>query len=651
VEYYKLAIAVIWPILVTIKIIYDTRGVCFAGSNVSTDNEKMLKAASKINLLHWPSKMHLIEGSRAETREYWVIALKLLQFLFKNKMSEHVNFTLALISNCISSILIYFVISNYFNSDVGLIVSLLYSTCLWSYQIIFVIGHVHLAQMFFLLAILLLQRAVTLGDKYAVYFYFLAGMFTVISFVSSSASRKYPLLAVLVFIFSLQKFMIFPWEKDYYTPVNLYLLSVILFLSIFFNRIVRYMKAYIIVVVEKITNKNLADKDVHLEAFSRIILSLLLVLVFFRTIYPDINAAAIFLMAYFLGVLIVTAHVLLPVSELKANTSRYLTWLMGTWRSHFSAYPDQERIFGKKLPEGFRGEGLSWIYRFFWRVIPIHFVLYFLSIVVVAYYTFNSPGCENLFLAFIFLVVVIIVSLFPLIISEITSSLQVGKAYFPSFIGFLFMIGMALEKIFNTVNGNEKSIIIVYAIVFTVIVLQVGLSIYFYFKDVLPARMAATILKDNLRKINVTQFYTYDNAYNDSLVKTMIYSYPNEFDVKYINSIEEVKEGIIVIPGTSSKSESMESQQYSIINGDFKDDKTLNELYENKDIEKLAISKIRTRGCSRYFVLETEVTGYRDLILKQVSDYDHWIANAWVLSAETVHDFITSKHEKVSCKN
>ncbi len=647
-EHYKLAIVIIWPILAAIKVIYDSRGVCFAGPDVTTDNEKMLRAASKVNLLEWPSKMHLIKGSRAETREYWVIAVKLLQFFFNNKMSEHVNFTLALISNCISSVLIYFIISNYFNSDVGLIVSLLYSTCLWSYQIIFVIGHVHLAQMFFLFAILLLQMAVTLGDKYAVYFYFLAGMFTVISFVSSSASRKYPLLAVLAFIFSLQKFMIFPWEKDYYTPVNMFLFSGILFLSIFLSRIVRYTKVYVTKVVEKLTNKNLADKDAHLEVLSKIILSLLLVLVFFRTICPDINAVAIFLMAYFLGVLIVATHILLPVSELKANTSRYLSWLMGTWRSHFSAYPDQERIFGRKLPEGFRGEGFLWIYRFFWRVIPIHFVLYIFSVAVVAYYTFKSSEFENLFLAFMCFVVVVIVSLFPLIISEITSSLQVGKAYFPSFVGFLFMIGMALEKIFNTVNGNKQTVVIVYSIMFMVIVSHVGFSVYFYFSDVLPARMAATTLRDSLRKINVTQFYTYDSAYNDSLVKTMIYSYPNEFDVRYINSIDEVKEGIIVIPGTSSKSEPMESQQYAIINGDFTDDETLNKLYENKDIEKLAFFKIRTRGCSRYFVLETEVTGYRDLILKQVSDYDHWIANAWVLSAEAVHDFIVSKHKKVS---
>jgi len=135
----------------------------------------------------------------------------------------------------------------------------------------------------------------------------------------------------------------------------------------------------------------------------------------------------------------------------------------------------------------------------------------------------------------------------------------------------------------------------------------------------------------------VKTFYTYGNAYNDSFVKSMIYSYPGEFEVKYIDSIDEVGEGVIVIPGTSAKSESMESQQFSILHGDFRGDEVLNQLYENRDIEKLADSKIRTRGCSRYFVLETEVTGYRDLILKQVGEYDRWIAHGWILSAEKVH--------------
>ena len=106
IEYLKLFLVIVCPIVTTIKVIYDTREVCFAGGEMSTDNEKMLYAASKISFFNWPSKIHSIEDSRAETREYWVIFIKLLQIFYKNKITDHVNFTLALIANCVSAILI-----------------------------------------------------------------------------------------------------------------------------------------------------------------------------------------------------------------------------------------------------------------------------------------------------------------------------------------------------------------------------------------------------------------------------------------------------------------------------------------------------------------------------------------------------------------
>ena len=180
VEYIRLGLAIAWPILATIKVIYDTQGVCFAGGNNTTDNEKMLHAAQKLSFFNWPSKIHLIKNSRAETREYWVLALKFVQLFFRTKVSDQVNFTLALVANCVSSILIYFVMGNYFGPSIGLIASLFYSTSIWAYQIIFVIGHVHLAQMFFLFAVLSLQAASPLEAPLTVYFYFLAGILTIV---------------------------------------------------------------------------------------------------------------------------------------------------------------------------------------------------------------------------------------------------------------------------------------------------------------------------------------------------------------------------------------------------------------------------------------------------------------------------------------
>jgi uncharacterized protein YkwD len=76
--------------------------------------------------------------------------------------------------------------------------------------------------------------------------------------------------------------------------------------------------------------------------------------------------------------------------------------------------------------------------------------------------------------------------------------------------------------------------------------------------------------------------------------------------------------------------------KYAILNGDFDKDEALNELYENRGIEKIALAKIRTMGSSKYYVHESEVTSYRDLILKQMADQDRWRGNAWIFHSGTV---------------
>ena len=634
VEYIRLGLAIVWPILATIKVIYDTQGVCFAGGNNTTDNEKMLHATQKISFFSWPSKIHSIENSRAETREYWVLALKFIQLFFRNKISDHVNFTLALLANCVSSILIYFVIGNYFSPNIGLIASLFYSTSIWAYQIIFVIGHVHLAQMFFLFAVLSLQAAFPLEAPYTVYFYFLAGILTIVSFAASSASRKYPILAIIALIYSLREQAVFPWEVTYFSMTNAYVLGSGLLTVVSVLLFSAWQKSWIEKILRKVTGKPYlaARADMLFQTF----LAAVAFAVVFWTLFPEWTIVFKFVLAYFLGVLAATLHLLLPVSELKTNGHRYGVWLMAKWRSHFNSYPDQVAIFGKQLPEDFRGEGLPWVPRLFWRVVPVVFVFYICSFLVVVYDAFTSNQFSNVFLALIYVISIAFVSLLPVIVSELTSSLQVGKAYFPSLIGFLLMLGFGSDVVFKNLEGNESATTLFVVLIASAILLQWGQSLLLYFGDVLPARMAATRLRSELRRLNVKTFYTYDNPYSDSFVNSMLYSYPDEFDVKYIDSIGEVREGVIVIPGTSAKSEIMEGKKFAVL-GDFRGDKVLNKLYENRDIEKLADSKIRTRGCSRYFVLETEVTGYRDLILKQVGEYDRWIANGWILSAETVH--------------
>ena len=63
----------------------------------------------------------------------------------------------------------------------------------------------------------------------------------------------------------------------------------------------------------------------------------------------------------------------------------------------------------------------------------------------------------------------------------------------------------------------------------------------------------------------------------------------------------------------------------------YQKDKDLNKLYENIRIEDTALSKIMTMGSSKYYVHESEVTSYRELILKQIQSQDRWRGYAWIL--------------------
>ena len=75
----------------------------------------------------------------------------------------------------------------------------------------------------------------------------------------------------------------------------------------------------------------------------------------------------------------------------------------------------------------------------------------------------------------------------------------------------------------------------------------------------------------------------------------------------------------------------MESEKYAIKNGDFNEDKFLNLILKNKFKNNEIIKRFKTMGSSKYFVNESEVTSYRNLILKQIHDYDRYRGYAWII--------------------
>ena len=91
----------------------------------------------------------------------------------------------------------------------------------------------------------------------------------------------------------------------------------------------------------------------------------------------------------------------------------------------------------------------------------------------------------------------------------------------------------------------------------------------------------------------------------------------------------------------------MTSESYGVENGDFHGDLVLAQLLDTKEIERVALAKLSTRGCSRFFVHESEVSTYRDIFLKQIGDHDRWLSHGWVIDAkllnpQSVQDLVPS---------
>lgn len=621
------------PIIIFLKVLFDTRGVCFFSGYNSTDNEKVIQVSDEIKLLNWPSKMHLVPWGRAQLREYWVLGLCFIGQFYKKKITDHRNITLALLANLGSSICIYYLASGLTNQYIGIFISLLYMTAVWPYHVAIFMGHVHLAQFFFLLSVFTIQLGVMGQENYNLFYYFLSGVFCAASFVSSSASRKFPPFFLAIYLGLHHNFFyISDWSiQSIISPLRL---GVTCALGVIFasglllsNQISLKMANFLILKTKKNWNDQRTIEFINeiQGSIAKICRTALIFLILAFLTIKDMKFLSL-VSVTLLGIFLVAFHILMPA--FLDNLNRYHRFLnIGNWANHFKSYAGREiEIFGHLIPEGFRGAGLRWIPRFFWQVMPFICLLYMFSL---GFFTWdkiqNNQYIELLF--FIFL------SLVPTIVTEYTKGLQVGKSYFPSFVGLLVIITKGLEsfQLLADKNGNQLFWVLGLTLLALLLLGQVIHSIYFYITDVLPSRMAPTYLRNFLKMHHIDTFSTYDNAFNNSFVKTMLYTYPNEFTVNYCSTISESKDAYFISPNTSSKSVSMETESYSIENGDFNFDPILSKLIATKRIEQLALAKFKTMGSSKFYVHESEITSYRSLILKQINAEDRFRGIAWVL--------------------
>ena len=595
----------------TLYNVIRTRGICYFGPNLQTDNEKMIWASNEISLSDWPSKMHDISYNRSQLREYWTICLKIVSRYIIGDKSDWGNVLLALVANMISTLLIFWLACLYLGELAAFLVAMLYATMLWPYYVSVYTGHILLSQALFLASLITLT--IGLSDS-SVLLLFASGFLIAASFFASSASRKYPMIFTLIVAVFLAR------ENGYTTPNNqmgLYygltaavfsFLSVVFGKQIFANKIISMLQI----------NPKHQDKVTRVSVRIFILIPFgFFALLFTKQYMPE---TFLYLATLVAGIVTVMLHILMPPRTFFTNIKRYALWLsVSDWGTHFNAYPNPMATFGHPIEvKSFKGGGWIWLSRLFWRMMPEVYGLWILaSIFLVAELVF---GTFDTALHPAEVVIMFVISISPSVIHYATGGLRVGKAMLCVVLPMMVPISIAIDE---SHLFAQLTVLLIF--------IQALRTVYLLHTDIIPTRMAPTILRGKLHKLGVTKFFTYDTSFNSSFVSAMLYSFPGEFEVEFVASISQVKSGYLVVPQTSAKSVSMETQQEAIMHGDFTKDPRLNALIDSAEIAKIAVAKIPTMGSSKYFAQESEVTSYLDLILKRISKSDRFRGNAWIL--------------------
>lgn len=614
------------------------RGITFFSTN--TDNWKMVRQAAQLRFLAWPSAMHRHSFGRAQLREYWVIFLALMQRLLKDRTSDYPNVVLALLSHAVSSVLLFVVASHYWSPVVGLFVAGVYLSSFWPLQVALLIGHVELSQTFMLLAVLMTQWAHTAAPGIgAMVYYFLFGSFAAVSFFSSNSSRKYLPLLAGAFLYSQRRALVCP---PVFPPgafgVVLVLLAVLLFTGVGLKLcawfIFRMRKRPLFHRFAGASRAGELCQDRFVQKGFRALRALFLLAGTYGLVSLGISRSPGFYWAHgwvALGSFVVFLHVMLP--NLGCSLSRFHLWFnTSKWGGHFVMYRDFFSKIGKPIPEDMRGAGFLWIYRFFLHVVPLVVLLWTASpIFLIGELLLTGGGWGSMAR----IAGMVLLSLSPILVGEITKGSQGSRANFPGFLGLLILIAAAAHLADRRLVSPSARIWF-WGAVGTVLLVNAAWNIRIFLSDVWPARMAPAWLARELRRMGTKRFYTYATPYNDAFLGALSDEERGRYEVRTIRSLAEVEGDVVVVPGTSSKALNMESQEWSIQHGDFNEDPLLSNLIQSRWIERYALASFQTFGTSAMFVHESDVTSHRSLILREITDQDRWRGRAWILDGSRV---------------
>ena len=637
-----------------------TRGILY--HTPDTDNELMAYAAAQSHKWRWFSDLHKMGAGKTGMKDITIILISVFQKIFRNKTGDHPYVAMAGMANAFSSFLIYLIALEYWNPAIALFLSIFYLVSLWNWQIALYGGHANIATTLLLLSVLFVQQTNSSLLAPVIWLITAGIIFCFAQFASASTIKYTPLFLAAVF-FERYRTMIRDegWSAVYASVWNdqLYkfnILAVVMFLSgiillrLFYKKIVAtiYNQRAPDFLNKIISGRKLFPLDYYfLHARKRVKQLLVwgswtvlgsLFLINLMGPYDSLLIVA----GFIIGFLILT----LP--DIKKSFRYYFNFLLETQirkKSHFRSYTDYFAKKGLTVSRYTQGAGLRWLPKAFFRMVPFHTIVFITSIIGSLYVTSFLPG--NIWINYINIILLIAISVSPIIWAEVTKAPQLSRTYSPGLVGMLLSIGYGsyLLQIF-AYNYFYPSILIA-------LITTMTFNLWKFLSDVYPSRMSATKLIKILKNLKIEEIYTYRTNYNGSLVEAIpglsISKYvPRQkieppLAVHYINSIADVRDGWIVIPGTNGKTLTMNGDPEAINNNfRFTRDPILNKLLESHAIEKVATVKIKTYGSSRIWSMECEVLGYMDLILHDIGSEDIFRGYAWLVHSSKLKPPIRS---------
>lgn len=609
------------------------RNIRYFGTD--TDNMYLVRAAAQSPRWKWLSDLHKFGEIKTGMMDMTVIGIAFFQKIFRDKEGDYPYIAWGGFTAAVAAILTYLIGTGYWNPEIGLVLSLLLLVSFWLWQIALYGGHANTAAVLALTSIYLTQQ-IHDGTSSPILWLFLGGIFYGLTQFSSRSAIKYtPLFLAAIFYEKYKTWLDTGQIKE--------LGGLIIANHLLWPSLIIFGLAALSFLIAKLTYKKIVSAMYFKKApafLNRMIASrdqfdLAYYLRHAKTKinsngFRIISVLAFLLLAvnliglnYFLpalaGVLAVILAFTLP--DIKENLKYGLSILLETQlktKSHFRLYVDYFARKGIAVSRDTRGGGWPWLPKVFFRMAPFHSWFFLVATAGLLTISLRMPGIN---IININLALLILLSLSPILWAQVTGAPQVARAFSPGLISILLVTGyfMSVLKI-----NLWFPVLIAVIPAFT-------WNVWKFFEDIYPARLVAINLTKTLLALKIKEFYTYNTQYNNSLVNVIDPLVLKNIKVNYIQTLNEVKDGWIVIPCTSSKSMHMSSERESVRDGDYTKDPALNKLLKTRRIEKIASAKFKTFGSSNIWVQESEVTSYRDLILKEITGQDRFRGYAWLI--------------------